>query len=108
MREYLINFQSMNWENPSSGVRYKVFIRDNQRIRLVEFSEEFAEKDWCTKGHVGYVIDGSVSIDFDGKLVNFKSGDGLFIPEGEANKNKGRVAKGEKALVILFEKVRRQ
>ncbi len=86
MAEYLIDFQSMNWENPAPGVRYKAFIRDNQKIRLVEFSERFAERDWCTKAHAGYVIEGSISIDFNGKMVNFKSGDGLFIPEGEANK----------------------
>jgi ethanolamine utilization protein EutQ (cupin superfamily) len=105
MREYLINFQSMDWENPSPCIRYKAFSRDNQRIRLAEFSEDFAEKNWCTKGHIGYVIEGNISIDFNGKLVNFKSGDGLFIPEGESNKHKAKVAKGEKALVILFEKI---
>ncbi len=105
MAEYLIDFQNMNWENPAPGVRHKAFIRDNQRIRLAEFSEDFAEKEWCTKAHEGYVIEGNISIDFNGKLVSFKSGDGLFIPEGEANKHKGRVAKGEKALVILFEEV---
>jgi len=38
-------------------------------------------------------------------LSTFRAGDGLFIPEGEENKHKGKVAKGEKALIILFEKV---
>ena len=105
MNEYLIHFQGMKWESQVSGVRYKAFIRGEHKLRLVEFSEEFSENDWCTKEHVGYVIDGCISIDFDGKIVNLKSGDGLFIPKGEANKHKGRVAKGEKALIIFFEKV---
>src|SRR4030067_1821154 len=96
MADYLIDFQNINWENPAPGIRYKAFIRENQRIRLVEFSEELAEKDWCVKGHIGYVIEGSISIDFNGNSVNFKAGDGLFIAEGEASKHKGRVAKGEK------------
>ncbi len=103
--EYLIDFKGINWENIEQGVRHKAFIRDNQRIRLVEFSDEFAEKDWCSKGHIGYILEGRLSIDFNGKQVNFESGDGLFIPEGEANKHKGRVSKGEKALCILVEKV---
>jgi ethanolamine utilization protein EutQ (cupin superfamily) len=60
------------------------------------------EKDWCTKGHIGYVIEGCLSIDFNGKQMNFKAGDGIFIKEG--NKHKGSVAKEEKALVILFDK----
>ncbi|MGB8216439.1 MAG: AraC family ligand binding domain-containing protein [Candidatus Methanoperedens sp.] len=101
--QYLIDFKSMNWESHASGVRHKEFIRGDERIRLVEFSEQFVEKDWCTKGHIGYVIEGGISIDFNGKQVNFNAGDGLFITEGD--KHKGSVAKGEKALVILFEKI---
>jgi hypothetical protein len=101
--QYLIDFKSMNWESHASGVRQKVFIKGDERIRLVEFSEQFVEKDWCTKGHIGYVIEGGISIDFNGKQVNFKAGDGLFITEGD--KHTGSVAKGEKALVILFEKI---
>ncbi len=102
--EYLIDFQSLEWENPAPGIRYKAFSRENQRIRLAEFSEDFTEKDWCTNGHIGYVIEGSISIDFNGKLVSFKTGDGLFIPEGESNKHKAMLAKGEKALIVLFER----
>jgi len=101
--EYLIDFKSMKWESHAVGVRDKTFIRGEERIRLVEFSEQFVEEDWCTKGHIGYVIEGSISIDFNGKQVNFKAGDGLYITEGD--KHKGSVAEGEKALVILYEKI---
>ncbi len=105
MIDYMIDFQSLEWENPAPGIRYKAFVRDDQRIRLAEFSEDFSEKEWCTKGHIGYLIEGSISIDFNGKLISFKSGDGLFIPEGEAIKHKARLAKGEKTLIILFERI---
>jgi len=103
MDNYLIDFQGMSWENTASGVRLKVFAEGEQNIRLVEFSDEFVENDWCIKKHFGYVLEGSISIDFSGKLVNFKSGNGFFIPGGEASKHKGRIAKGEKALIILVE-----
>lgn len=72
-------------------------------IRLVEFSDEFNEKDWCTKGHVGYVLEGRLLIDFDGTVTEFTTGDGLFIPKGEGNRHRGHVRTGEKALVVLFE-----
>lgn len=36
-------------------MRYKTFERDNRRVRLVEFTREFVEPDWCCKGHVGQV-----------------------------------------------------
>ena len=105
MNDILINFKRMKWENPAPGIRYKECIKDNQKIRLVEFSEQFKEVDWCMKGHVGYVIEGKISINFSGSIIDFKSGDGLFISEGEGNKHKGSVGKGEKALLILFERV---
>ncbi|MHC1574236.1 MAG: hypothetical protein ACXQTY_00310 [Candidatus Methanogasteraceae archaeon] len=105
MNDNPIDFKNMGWESPTSGIRYKVYARGNQRIRLVEFSEDFNEPDWCTRGHVGYVLEGRLTIDFDGELIDFMSGDGIFIPEGEESKHRGKVARGEKALVILFEEV---
>ena len=103
MNDVLVSFKSMKWQNPAPGIRYKEYIKDNQRIRLVEFSEDFVEQDWCTKGHIGYILEGSISIDFNGRLITFKSGDGVFIPEGEGDRHKGKVAKGERVLIILFE-----
>jgi quercetin dioxygenase-like cupin family protein len=72
---------------------------------LVEFSEGFAESDWCTRGHAGYVLKGRMSVDFSGEIIDFKAGDGIFIPEGEENRHKARVARGERALLLLFEEV---
>ena len=105
MNDILINFKSMKWENPAPGIRYKEYIKDNQRIRLVEFSEQFTEIDWCTKGHIGYVVKGKISIDFNGEVIDFEAGNGFFISEGEENKHKGSIGKGKKSLLILFEKV---
>jgi quercetin dioxygenase-like cupin family protein len=57
------------------------------------------------RGHIGYVPEGRISIDFNGEVIDFKAGDGIFIPEGEESRHKGMVARGEKVLVILFEEV---
>ncbi len=105
MNQYLIDFQNLKWEKPKDGVRHKVYIKDNHKIRLVEFSEGFFEKDWCTKGHIGYLLKGRLTMDFNGTKILFKEGDGIFIPEGEESKHKAQVANGETASLILFEKV---
>ena len=105
MDGYLIEFEDIAWESPAPGVRYKAYIRGDHKVRLVEFSEGFREENWCTKGHIGYVLEGRFSIDFNGKEIPFKAGDGIFIPEGEENKHKAQSIKGEKALLILFEEV---
>ena len=100
---YLINFKNMDWEILAQGIRSKTFIRDNQRMMLVELSENFIDNEWCTNRHVGFIIEGGITINFNGKLTEFKSGDGIFIPEGEENKHKGIIAKGERALIIFYD-----
>jgi len=100
----LIEFAKLDWIIPSVGVRYKEFIKGNQKLRLVEFSEGFFEADWCTKGHIGYVIEGQFKIDFSGEIANFSKGDALWIPEGEENKHKLVIMNKITAKLILFEK----
>jgi len=102
-KNYLIDFDRIAWESPAPGIRIKRQALGNRTIRLVEFSEQFAEKDWCTKGHTGYVLKGALTIDFSRTSITFGFGDGLHIPEGEDNKHRAHVARGERALVVLFE-----
>jgi quercetin dioxygenase-like cupin family protein len=91
MEQYKVDFESMAWETPAVGVKCKAYQQDNKKLRLVEFSREFVEPDWCTKGHIGYILEGKMEIDFDGKVIEFGPGDGIFIPAGEKHKHKGRV-----------------
>ncbi len=74
-----------------------------QQIRLVEFSEGFVEKDWCIKGHAGYVLEGGCSIDFNGNRELLEAGSSFFIPKGEDDKHKVIINKGERILLLLFE-----
>jgi mannose-6-phosphate isomerase-like protein (cupin superfamily) len=48
----------------------------------------FVEPGWCTRGHVGYILEGQAEVDFDGEIIRFSAGDGVFIPEGEENRHK--------------------
>jgi quercetin dioxygenase-like cupin family protein len=92
----------MAWENPMVGVRFKAYEQSGSKLRLVEFTKEFVEPDWCTKGHIGYILEGRMEIDFDGKVIVFSPGDGVFIPAGPEHKHKGRVLT-DKVKAILVE-----
>jgi quercetin dioxygenase-like cupin family protein len=105
MSDPLINFEDMDWERPAPGVRQKVHTVGDRRMRLVEFSEVFVEHDWCTRGHIGYVLEGNMSVDFDGRIIDFKAGDGIDIPEGAENRHKAKIARGGIVLLLLFEEV---
>lgn len=103
MNDHRIIFDSIEWTNVGTGVRYKAFVHGNQRLRLVEFSEGFTEPDWCTHGHAGIVLDGRLALDFNGRLERYGKGDIIFIPSGEADKHKAVLGKNEKVTLLLFE-----
>lgn len=80
----------MEWQTSEHGARYKVFRSGGKQLRLVEFTDEFVEPEWCEKGHIGYVIRGELEIDFRGKLMCYPEGSVIFIPSGTANGHKAR------------------
>ena len=98
-----IEFENLEWVEGGIGARYKECIQKDQKIRLIEFSYGFIEEDWCTKGHIGFVVDGSMKIDFSGNVVSYNKGDGLWIASGEADKHKVLIEKGGSVLLFLVE-----
>lgn len=105
MNAHQVILDSIEWVNAGVGVRYKAFVHDNQRLRLVEFSDGFVEPDWCVNGHAGIVLDGSFAIDYHGSLERYSRGDVIFVPGGEAHRHKAVLDRDEKATLLLFELV---
>lgn len=103
--DYLINFDSLDWIVPDIGIRYKAYVHNNQRVRLAEFSEGFVEAQWCKNGHSCYVLDGSFSIDFNGKIEKYSKEDIVFIPKGETHKHKVIMEVGGFVRLLLFENI---
>jgi len=101
MKQYKVDFKSTPWETPAVGVRFKVYKQGGKQLRLVEFTDEFVEPDWCTKGHIGYILEGQLEINFNGRVVVFNPGDGLFIPAGEEHKHMGRALTDVVKLILV-------
>ena len=91
MRPYRVNFKSLSWDSPVEGARFKVHRHEGKQLRLVEFSKEFVEPDWCSRGHIGYVLEGKAELDFSGRAETLCAGDGIFIPAGKHHKHKLKV-----------------
>jgi hypothetical protein len=104
MEHYKINFDLLQWESPLPGVRFKAYRHDNKLLRYVEYANDFVEPDWCVKSHTGYVIEGEFEIDFNGKIVKYSAGDGIFIPGGDEHKHKATML-SKKVLVFLSEDI---
>jgi quercetin dioxygenase-like cupin family protein len=88
--EVAIIFDRLEWQSPQPGMRCKVFRDGTRQIRLVEFSPEFVEAEWCEKAHAGIVLSGELEIDFSGRTVRFPEGSALLIPPGAAYAHKAR------------------
>jgi quercetin dioxygenase-like cupin family protein len=103
--EYRADFEAVPWQSPLPGMRFHIYEQQGRRLRVVVYSRDFVEADWCRKGHVGYVLEGEFDIDFNGRLVHFGAGDGIFIPPGEEHQHKARII-SELVRVVMFEDAR--
>ncbi|HET7833930.1 MAG TPA: hypothetical protein VFK88_13290 [Gallionella sp.] len=90
MEQYRVLFETLEWQNSLPGARFKAYRSGGKQVRLLEFTREFVEPDWCEKGHVGLVIEGELEIDFHGNLVRYPQGAALVIPAGAASGHKAR------------------
>lgn len=103
METFKIAFTELPWQVSQPGARYKVFQQGRRKIRLVEFSSDFVEAEWCRKAHIGYVLEGEMDLTFADRTEHFSAGDGLFIPGGEASRHKASVLSGRVLLVMMEE-----
>ncbi len=96
-----IDFESLQWESPLPGARFKAYREGAKQIRLVEFSSDFVEPVWCEKGHIGLVLEGTLEVDFNGKVMVYPQGSGLFIAGGPATAHKARSVTPVVRLVLV-------
>jgi hypothetical protein len=103
MDQHVIDFRDLDWIDQRPGVRFKASSRGSKRMRLVEFTTGTIEEDWCISGHIGYVLEGTIAIEFDGGISHFLTGDGIYIAEG--NRHRASVTEGKKAVILFVEQV---
>jgi len=101
-----IDFDDLPWESPLPGVRFKAFMHGARQVRLLEFSPGFEEPDWCTRGHAGRVLEGSLTLRFrDGDEHRLVTGDTFSIEAGDPRGHRAVLGLDESARLLLFEAV---
>ena len=101
MSPFKVTFDKMEWQQIRPDVRQKVYCEGSRQIRLVEFETSDGAEHWCETGHIGYVLKGALSISFDGTVISFKEGDGIFIPAGAESKHRSvAISSGTQLLMI--------
>ncbi len=99
--DHLVDFEKIPWTSTLPGARARIYEAGRKKFRLVEFSEELREPDWCLKGHIGYILEGTLKIDFNGTVETFEAGQGLYIPPGPGHKHMASVPSGVVRLLLI-------
>jgi quercetin dioxygenase-like cupin family protein len=98
---FRVAFDAMPWQERREGVRDKTYADGGRRIRLVEFDTSEGFEEWCHAGHIGLVLAGGLQIDFNGTVVTFAAGDGLFIPSGADSQHRAvSIVPGTRLLMV--------
>jgi hypothetical protein len=97
---YCVNFESIPWECPLSGMRQKAYRAEGRCLRLVEYFKSLPAH-WCEKGHVGYVLEGQMEVRFENQVQRFAPGDGLFIPDGPEHKHTATMLTDTVTVILL-------
>ena len=103
MENHKIIFDQIKWDSPIKGMKQKVYDNGNSILRLIHFNAQFIELDWCQKAHIGYILEGEMTIQFKNHLEHYTKGDILDIPKGEAHQHKVILEKGKTVDLIVFE-----
>jgi len=101
MVAFRVDFDALEWKPLLPGARAKVHRDGSRQLRLVEFTSEFVEPHWCEKGHCGFVLSGTLEIDFRGQVVRYPEGSGIFIPPGSSSGHKARSVTPVVRLVLV-------
>lgn len=98
---YLVDFEALAWHSPMPGVREKRHRVEGRVLRLVEYAQSMAPH-WCSKGHIGQILEGVLELEFVDRIVSAKAGDGLFIPAGAEHAHRA-VAKTTTVVALFVE-----
>lgn len=95
-----VAFDALPWQPMAPGARHKVAEQGGKRLRLVELTPAFVDPEWCLKGHVGYVVEGSLELEFEARVERVSAGEGLLVRAG-GEKHRARATSPVTRLVLV-------
>jgi quercetin dioxygenase-like cupin family protein len=101
--DYRVAFAEAAWESALEGTaRLKRVVLGGKVFRLVELTPATEHSNWCETGHLGFIVEGEMEIEFDGETIRLSAGDALNIPPGVADRHRPR-ALTDRTLMFLIE-----
>jgi len=78
----VLNFSDSKLNKHPDRTAFKEILIGTKRFRIVEYEENASHSDWCTIGHVGFVLEGEIMYELANGEIYVKEGSGFFLPSG--------------------------
>jgi hypothetical protein len=88
-----IGLDALDWDEQLDGIRLKtVRAADGTTWNRVSYAASAVRHDvWCEKGHRGFVLDGTMSYEYqDGETFSISAGNGFIVSAGRAHRGHNR------------------
>jgi quercetin dioxygenase-like cupin family protein len=85
----VIGLDAIEWDEQLAGIRLKtVTAADGSTWNRVTYEPGAVRDDvWCEKGHRGFVLDGTMSYEYqDGETFSIPAGNGFIVSPGRAHR----------------------
>ena len=81
--------------------KWRTFESGNIRARVVEYSPGYRADHWCSRGHVLFVLEGSLVSELkDGSSRVLSAGEGYVASDDEANPHRSHTETGAKLFIV--------
>jgi hypothetical protein len=89
--------QVLDWERASAwesrGITGVATVRSIQsgdvQMRLVSYSRDYVADHWCLKGHIVFVVEGALTIEYqDGQRHRLEAGNGYLVGDNQRSAHK--------------------
>lgn len=105
---YSLPFQVTDWntieptlhKGETGEARWRTWIQDGLRLRMVEYSPNYKADHWCEKGHLLFVLEGEMITELkNGKSFMMKAGSSYQVSD-ELSSHRSHTETGAKLIII--------
>jgi len=98
-----IDFDALAWEAEAPGIRSRAQELEGSRWAMVEYGPSVRREEWCTDGHRGWVIAGTIEYEFDDGHAPLRAATGVAfrLPGGVGHR--GRNLKNQPTQLFLID-----
>jgi len=78
----ILDFSDRELKKNPDHTGFKEILIGNKRVRIVEYEENASHPEWCTVGHIGFVLEGEIKYELEKGELKVQKGKGFILPSG--------------------------